>query len=145
MSKRLGNNSTHCFQCHKPMVNKPWMTCENKPRCGLPWNPENSKRTAEKIRAELDNPKIACPICYGSGTISIACDQGHYGHEEPCTSCEKVVETNITKRWQNGTDHHKTSVEVYNALADNDFKYVETTSALSPAVMVTTASISCTC
>ncbi len=34
-----------------------------------------------------------------------------------------MVEYNITKRWEDGTDHHPKSVELYNAIATLDFEH----------------------
>lgn len=34
-----------------------------------------------------------------------------------------MVEKDITKRWENGIEHHPKSVEVFEALADIDLKY----------------------
>lgn len=33
-----------------------------------------------------------------------------------------MVERDINKRWEQGTDHHPKSVEIYNALEEIDFK-----------------------
>ena len=34
-----------------------------------------------------------------------------------------MIETNITKRWENGTPHHHLSEKLVRAVADLDFKY----------------------
>lgn len=34
-----------------------------------------------------------------------------------------MVETDITKRWAQGTPHHKESVKLYNKIEQLDFKY----------------------
>jgi len=34
-----------------------------------------------------------------------------------------MVEKDINKRWENGTEHHPKSVELFKALADIDFRF----------------------
>lgn len=34
-----------------------------------------------------------------------------------------TIETNITKRWEQGIEHHPKSIEMFNALAAIDFEY----------------------
>lgn len=34
-----------------------------------------------------------------------------------------MVETNITKRWEQGIRHHPKSIEIFKAIEDNDYKY----------------------
>ena len=35
----------------------------------------------------------------------------------------KRVETDITKRWEQGIPHHPKSLELFKAIEENDFKY----------------------